>query len=369
MGRGRRAADRPGPSLDDYRDALRGPVRQPGHPATASPRSPRTRSGQAAGPGRRTGRCALRARRAAAAAAAALTIAAWAAVPGAPPDTANAASPSSSAALAADHDVRRRPSTVSGQKEHADDHHSAEVLVASPGRNFVTLRITTDDGLIGLGDATVNGRELAVASYLRDHVVPLLIGRDAHRIEDTWQYLYRGAYWRRGPITMAAIAAVDTALWDIKAKARRACRCTSCSAAAAGSAAWPTGTRPGADLPELFDSIRAAPGPGLPGDPDPDRHPRASTRSTAWPPSAHAGTGGVDPLRPRAGPAVGGAGRGAVGHPRLPAPHPRRSSRRCATSSGRSCRCCTTRTTGSPRSRRPSSASRSSRTTCSGSRT
>jgi mannonate dehydratase len=49
--------------------------------------------------------------------------------------------------------------------------------------------------------------------------VPLLIGRDAHRIEDTWQYLYKGAYWRRGPVTMSAIAAVDTALWDLKAKA------------------------------------------------------------------------------------------------------------------------------------------------------
>ena len=43
----------------------------------------------------------------------------------------------------------------------------AEVIVTSPDRNFVTLRITTDDGLTGLGDATLNGRELAVASYLR----------------------------------------------------------------------------------------------------------------------------------------------------------------------------------------------------------
>jgi L-alanine-DL-glutamate epimerase-like enolase superfamily enzyme len=94
----------------------------------------------------------------------------------------------------------------------------AEVLVASPGRNFVTLRITTDDGFVGLGDATLNGRELAAASYLGEHVVPLLVGRDAHQIEDTWQYLYRGGYWRGGPVTMAAIAAVDTALWDIKAK-------------------------------------------------------------------------------------------------------------------------------------------------------
>ena len=94
----------------------------------------------------------------------------------------------------------------------------AKVIVCSPGRNFVTLKLVTEDGIYGLGDATVNGRELAVASYLNDHVVPLLIGRDARRIEDTWQYLYKGAYWRRGPVTMTAISAVDTALWDIKAK-------------------------------------------------------------------------------------------------------------------------------------------------------
>jgi len=95
----------------------------------------------------------------------------------------------------------------------------AKVIVCSPGRNFVTLKITTEDGIYGLGDATLNGRELAVASYLSDHVVPLLIGRDARRMEDIWQYLYKGAYWRRGPVTMSAIAAVDTALWDIKGKA------------------------------------------------------------------------------------------------------------------------------------------------------
>ena len=58
-----------------------------------------------------------------------------------------------------------------------------------------------------------------MASYLNDHLVPLLIGRDARKIEDIWQYLYKGAYWRRGPVTMTAIAAVDTALWDIKGKA------------------------------------------------------------------------------------------------------------------------------------------------------
>jgi mannonate dehydratase len=94
----------------------------------------------------------------------------------------------------------------------------ARVIVTSPRRNFVTLKLTTEDGTVGWGDATLNGRELAVASYLTDHLCPLLVGRDATRIEDTWQYFYRGAYWRRGPVTMSAIAAVDMALWDIKAK-------------------------------------------------------------------------------------------------------------------------------------------------------
>ena len=94
----------------------------------------------------------------------------------------------------------------------------ARVIVTCPGRNFVTLKIVTDEGIYGLGDATLNGRELSVVSYLQDHVAPCLIGRDPQQIEDIWQYLYRGTYWRRGPVTMTAIAAVDTALWDLKGK-------------------------------------------------------------------------------------------------------------------------------------------------------
>jgi mannonate dehydratase len=95
----------------------------------------------------------------------------------------------------------------------------ARVIVTCPGRNFVSLKIVTDEGLYGLGDATLNGRELAVVAYLQEHVIPCLIGRDPQQTEDIWHYLYRGAYWRRGPVTMSAIGAVDTALWDIKAKA------------------------------------------------------------------------------------------------------------------------------------------------------
>ncbi|ANG63174.1 bifunctional D-altronate/D-mannonate dehydratase [Marinobacterium aestuarii] len=95
---------------------------------------------------------------------------------------------------------------------------AAKVIVTCPGRNLVTLKIETDQGVYGIGDATLNGREKAVVAYLEEHLIPALIGRDPQRIEDTWQYLYRGAYWRRGPVTMTAIAAVDMALWDIKAK-------------------------------------------------------------------------------------------------------------------------------------------------------
>ncbi len=131
---------------------------------------------------------------------------------------------------------------------------SAEVLVTCPGRNFVTLRVTTSDGLTGLGDATLNGRELAVVAYLREHVVPLLIGRDAHAIEDTWQYLYRGAYWRRGPVTMAAIAAVDVALWDILGKVTgQPIYQLIGGASRRGALAY--GHASGPDLPSLFTSI------------------------------------------------------------------------------------------------------------------
>ncbi|MCL6667940.1 MULTISPECIES: D-mannonate dehydratase ManD [Streptomyces] len=133
---------------------------------------------------------------------------------------------------------------------------SAEVIVTSPGRNFVTLRLTTEDGLVGLGDATLNGRELAVRSYLEDHVLPLIADGDASRIEDTWQYLYRGAYWRRGPVTMAAISAVDTALWDIKAKAA-GMPLYQLLGGASRTGALAYGHASGRDVPELLDSVRA----------------------------------------------------------------------------------------------------------------
>lgn len=94
----------------------------------------------------------------------------------------------------------------------------AKVIVCSPGRNFVTLKIYTDQGVYGLGDATLNGREKAVATYLQDYCIPALIGRDPRNIEDIWHFFYKGVYWKRGAVTMAAVSAIDLALWDIKGK-------------------------------------------------------------------------------------------------------------------------------------------------------
>ena len=156
----------------------------------------------------------------------------------------------------------------------------AKVIVTCPGRNFVTLKLTTEDGLTGLGDATLNGRELAVASYLEDHLVPLLIGRDARRIEDTWQYLYKGAYWRRGPVTMAAIAAVDTALWDIKAKAADM-PVYELLGGASREAVLVYGHANGKDTEDAVSDVAAPPRPRLQGDPRPVRRARPGLAPTA----------------------------------------------------------------------------------------
>ena len=95
---------------------------------------------------------------------------------------------------------------------------NAKVIVCSPGRNFVTLKIFTDEGIYGLGDATLNGMEKAVVSFLENYCIPALIGQDPRNTEDIWHYFYRGIYWKRGSVSMAAISAIDMALWDIKGK-------------------------------------------------------------------------------------------------------------------------------------------------------
>lgn len=116
------------------------------------------------------------------------------------------------------HAATGRNASLIGHIGKAESIARVQIITTCPRRNFVTLKITTESGVTGLGDATLNGRELAVVAYLEEHVSPLLIGRDPHRIEDTWNFLHRGAYWRGGSVDMTALAAVDVALWDIKAK-------------------------------------------------------------------------------------------------------------------------------------------------------
>lgn len=94
----------------------------------------------------------------------------------------------------------------------------AKVFVGGPNKNYVTLKIITDEGVYGLGDATLNNRETLTAAYLEDYLIQCLIGKDPRNSEDIWQYFYRGAYFRRGPVAMAAFGAIDIALWDIKGK-------------------------------------------------------------------------------------------------------------------------------------------------------
>lgn len=94
----------------------------------------------------------------------------------------------------------------------------ARTFLCSPTQSYVTVKIICEDGVYGVGDCTLNGRESAVAEALRTHFTPILLELDADRIEDVWQHLYRGAYWRGGPVLTAALSGIDMALWDIKAK-------------------------------------------------------------------------------------------------------------------------------------------------------
>jgi galactonate dehydratase len=86
-----------------------------------------------------------------------------------------------------------------------------------PRQNWHFVEIDTDEGLIGLGEASLEWRERAVAAAV-DELAPLLIGEDPNLIEHHWQRLHRHGFWRGGVILTSAISAIDQALWDIKGK-------------------------------------------------------------------------------------------------------------------------------------------------------
>ncbi len=96
---------------------------------------------------------------------------------------------------------------------------SIETIVVDAVRcpwTFVLVR--TDEGLTGVGEATLEGRAETVAAAVRD-LSRRLVGEDPARIQHLWQRLYRQGFWRNGVIQMTALSAVDQALWDLKGKA------------------------------------------------------------------------------------------------------------------------------------------------------
>ena len=82
---------------------------------------------------------------------------------------------------------------------------------------WLFLRIDTDAGISGWGEPVVEGRAHTVAAAV-DELSDYLIGKDPRHIEDLWNVMYRGGFYRGGPILMSAIAGIDQALWDIKGK-------------------------------------------------------------------------------------------------------------------------------------------------------
>jgi galactonate dehydratase len=83
---------------------------------------------------------------------------------------------------------------------------------------WLFLKIETDEGVVGWGEPVIEGRAATVEAAVHE-CSDMLVGRDPRRIEDIWQMLYRGGFYRGGPILMSAMAGIDQALWDIKGKA------------------------------------------------------------------------------------------------------------------------------------------------------
>ena len=92
-------------------------------------------------------------------------------------------------------------------------------LKVFPVHNWVFVKLETDEGIHGIGEASLSGRSRAIVEVLTAHLKPVLTGQDATRIEHIWQDIFRGTFWRGGPVLQSALAGVDIALWDLNARA------------------------------------------------------------------------------------------------------------------------------------------------------
>ena len=92
------------------------------------------------------------------------------------------------------------------------------LAVGAGWRNYIFVLVDTDDGLTGLGEASLGGQTNAVLGAVKD-LEPLLLGADPARIEHLWQQAYRHAFWHGGPTFLSALAGVEVALWDIQGQA------------------------------------------------------------------------------------------------------------------------------------------------------
>ena len=89
----------------------------------------------------------------------------------------------------------------------------------APSRNWVFVKVETDEGITGVGEATTEYHEQAVAAMIEHHFAPLLIGQDPTRVHNAWQQMQRFFWWRGGVVASSAASGIEQALWDVTGKA------------------------------------------------------------------------------------------------------------------------------------------------------